>query len=130
MRILFLDDKHERHKIFKSRSIGCVVDCAFTAQEAIDLLGRNTYELVMLDHELSEEFEMQMREDTEDGRTVARWCAECPDRFASTVFVVHSLNLPAGSIMVDTLLNAGLDARQVPFGWKKFLRTATGCDFS
>ena len=70
MNILFLDDSKERTKTFLSRCPSAV--CVETAQECIEELKNNEYEILYLDHDLSDQvFIDSSREDT--GMEVVRW---------------------------------------------------------
>lgn len=53
-RVLFLDDDPQRHREFK-RDIGTNGDFVYTAEECIEKLKSNTYDVVSLDHDLGGE---------------------------------------------------------------------------
>lgn len=91
MRILFLDDMKSRRDVFKQKSIGCSVDFATTAQEAIDFLRKNEYDAIYLDHDLEDEHYQCNKDDHEDGRFVAKKLLEMAQHHGKTV-IVHSLN--------------------------------------
>ncbi len=123
LRILFLDDSVDRHRVFARNAVGCQVDPAYTAQQAIDLLSQNEvyYDLVFLDHDLGgPESEGLLLDDVADGRFVTRWIEANASRFGPTTFIVHSLNEPARVQMVKMLDDADLVAYAVPFAWTKF----------
>src|SRR5689334_19670090 len=53
MKILFLDDMEERHRLFKIRNIGRDVTHVYNAKEAIEALNSTKFDVVSLDHDLS-----------------------------------------------------------------------------
>lgn len=107
MRILFLDDMKSRRDVFQQKAIGCVVDFAITAQEAIDLLKKNEYDVIYLDHDLEEEHYHVTKDDHEDGRFVARHLKDMTQHHGKIV-VVHSLN-PAGRANIKSILDVHFD---------------------
>ena len=131
MRILFLDDNKERHKAFQQRAIGCIVDYAWDADEAMTLLGSGKeYDLIMLDHDLGgPEAEGFLLDDGKDGRTVAGFIAEQHPKHEKATIVVHSLNDAGGMIMISVLRNKGFIAHRVPFAWRMFEKTENGITF-
>lgn len=104
MRILFLDDNHDRHHAFRSLSIGHVVDHAYTARQAIDFLRENRYDLVSLDHDLDWQATAGLTPLEETGYVVADFIAAMES--APTVVNVHSLNPVGAARMMDTLQSA------------------------
>lgn len=123
MRILFLDDNPERHRVFGRTAAGHAVDHAYTAAEAIAFLRGDTYEVVYLDHDLGgPESEGLILDGVEDGRFVAHWIAEHAHDMPGTFFVVHSLNFAGAEAMMALLRGVGLEARRIPFAWTMELR--------
>jgi CheY-like chemotaxis protein len=118
MRILFLDDNPNRHNTMQANSMGAVVDHVYSAAEAIDHLSREEYDLIMLDHDLSEDPDMVLS--TPDGSYVAEYMAQHLVQHSDTPVVIHSLNPPGSQNMMNMLLNGGYsDVRIVPFAWRK-----------
>lgn len=117
MKILFLDDSSERAAVFRRNSVGHDVTYCTTAAEAIDALASAAFDRAYLDHDLDEEHQNQVRDDLEDGRTVARSLASDPERHRDCLFVLHSLNEPARRAMCDILRDAGLRGILHPFAW-------------
>lgn len=130
MRIMFLDDNENRRKAFKQRSIGCVVDFACNADEALAfLLGEQSYDLIMLDHDLGGPAEEGLLlEDAKDGRYVVKGLVESKKHLDTTI-VVHSLNGAGAEVMLFHLVQAGYEAHYLPFGWRRFEKTEKGCHF-
>lgn len=130
MRILFLDDNEKRRQAFKQNSIGCVVDFACNADEALAfLLGEQTYDLIMLDHDLGGPMEEGLLlEDAKDGRYVVKGLVDSKKHLDTTI-VVHSLNGAGAEVMLFHLVLAGYEAHYLPFGWRRFKKTEKGCNF-
>ncbi len=127
MKVLFLDDDKNRHAVFRSNAIGCSVDKAFTAQEAINLLDDNDdYDVIFLDHDLNWETNNQLNDDEEDGRTVARHLSLIKN-YSETTVVIHSLNNSGGLIMKGILEDADFsDVHYIPFAWKLWKQSPEG----
>jgi CheY-like chemotaxis protein len=96
-----------RRDIFRQNAIGCSVDFAITAQEAIDLLKKNEYDVIYLDHDLEESHYCVTKEDDKDGRFVARHLLEMTQHHGKIV-IVHSLN-PVGRANIKSILNTHFD---------------------
>lgn len=124
MRVLFLDDEESRFRALLGTPSAKIITWAQTANEAIRFLSKGCFDLVMLDHDLSEEHYVALLEGREPsgpatGFDVAKWMAENAERFATATIVIHSLNAPAAERMARCLIDAGLYARRIPFGWLK-----------
>jgi len=102
MKILFLDDMKSRRDRFQQSAIGHSVDFAITAQEAIDLLDKNEYDAIYLDHDLEESHYHITKEDDKDGRFVANHLRAMKQHHGKIV-IVHSLN-PDGRANIKSLL--------------------------
>lgn len=103
MKILFLDDMKSRRDVFQQNAIGHSVDFAITAQEAIELLKKNEYDVIYLDHDLEESHYHSKKEDDEDGAFVARHLRDMKQHHGKIV-IVHSLN-PDGRANIKSLLH-------------------------
>lgn len=119
MRILFLDDDESRHHTFKRHSIGHDVTFVFDAGGAIAALEAAAFDLVYLDHDLGGPASQNRLDYAFDGRHVARWVADHASAFASTKFLIHSLNYAGAEGMMWTLRDTGLTACVRPFAWTK-----------
>jgi CheY-like chemotaxis protein len=98
MRILFLDDMETRHKHFRRTSLGNVeIVPAWTADEAIKLLQEQEFDIVSLDHDLTELQTLGFMDAEKTGYSVACFIAEMPEEKRPKVVVVHSLN-PSGAV--------------------------------
>jgi CheY-like chemotaxis protein len=108
--ILFLDDDHNRIEQFRQHCTWCTV--VETAQEAIDKLSNEEFNIVFLDHDLGGE--QMVSSDREDcGMEVVRWISE--NKPTIDQIIVHTLNIDAGLQMVSRLKGAGYPTDQVPF---------------
>jgi CheY-like chemotaxis protein len=120
MKILFLDDNPSRHRAMRKNSIGTSVDYVFTADEALQNLNKKTYDLIMLDHDLSEDEKPNMI--VADGYYVASYMAKKMKQHRETPVIIHSLNPTGASRMHDVLENAGyMFVHQIPFAWDKIM---------
>ena len=111
MRILMIDDERCRFDEFvKNNPHAEVCEYAPNFTLGVTYLASFRYDLVLLDHDLGEE---------KTGQDIVSCIANNASRFASTAFIVHSLNRPAAVEMGRTLKQAGLRAAVKPFYWQK-----------
>ena len=89
---LFLDDDKIRHAKFMEMSIGHVVTQAWTAQEAIEALRQNAYDVVFLDHDLNGAVYVDSFGEEETGYTVAKWIADNASLVNIGRIIIHSYN--------------------------------------
>lgn len=113
MNVLFLDDSPERRSRFTS--LVPHGQCVETAQECIDRLASQSWDVVFLDHDLGGEAMMPTTHQN-SGSAVVRWMIE--QRSPVRYVVVHSLNSPAATGMVSDLKGAGYAAEYHPWGWQ------------
>lgn len=110
-KILFLDDNKNRHNKIAPH-LGNY-DAAYTADEAIRFLIRNTYDLIFLDHDLGgKEFVDSFCEET-TGYTVAKWMVENEYKTDALV-IIHSLNDGGAANMMSIMKNKYYLSR-IPF---------------
>lgn len=100
MKILIVDDQHERHMGLRQQLFGHETTHAFGYTEAVADLKHNVYDCLYLDHDLA-------NNDVRDGRAltgydIACWLEEHPGRCPPQV-VVHSHN-PGGAARILTAL--------------------------
>lgn len=118
MKILFLDDDHQRHTRFRFRTIGNDVTHVYTADEAIDhLTTRGPYDEVWLDHDLSEQASVGIyHPDERTGYHVACFIAETlAPELRPPLVIVHSLNPSGATRMHAALASGGIKVRREPF---------------
>lgn len=121
MKILILDDDHDRHTIFAKQYAGHELTHVFNVAGAQAALSAEKFDLVSLDHDLGE----VIAETQPDGNVVLAertgydvvlyLVSEVPrDRWPGEA-IVHSWNAPKGKKMVATLKQHGQAARYCPF---------------
>ena len=109
MKILVLEDNHERHKSFK-KNFGWFngertdLQIVETAKEAIELFDKNKYDMAFLDHDLGNEV-MVASEKPGTGYEVACWLEAHPDKQPKDI-VIHSLNPDGAHRMGQALKKA------------------------
>ncbi|HEX8144349.1 MAG TPA: cyclic-phosphate processing receiver domain-containing protein [Pyrinomonadaceae bacterium] len=119
-RILIVEDDPLRCAWFEQRFAGHHMDVTCNVAEAIRWLGAHDYNVILLDHDLTEEHYFSDEHDDErTGYAVAAWLAEHPDRHPEALIVIHSLNYVGAQRMLDALRDAGRDAEHVPFHYLK-----------
>lgn len=100
MRILIIDDQHERHEGFRTILDGHRLTHAFGYGEAVADLQHNRYDMVCLDHDLALNDVVGGRALT--GHDIAKWLASRPDRCPPQI-LVHSHN-PVGAQNIEAEL--------------------------
>lgn len=115
--ILFLDDMEERHREFGRISIGHWVAHVFSAEDAIDILGKVKFDQVFLDHDLSrEDIMIKVGEDGKvpTGMTVVDHIITMEDPPPDVI--IHSCNGPARTEMHRRLEEkTQIRVRSIPF---------------
>ena len=119
-RVLFLDDMKTRHATFReaTSNLDIIVDAAWDADEAIQMLKDRPYDQVFLDHDLSEEDIMtEVGEKTSVPTGMAVVDFICMMEKPPMDVFVHSCNEPAAREMARRLRdsNENLKVRQLPF---------------
>lgn len=103
MRILFLDDNHERHRCFRKKAKNHTVDRAYTYDEATQYISKFTYDLIYLDHDLAPmDANYNYNPNERTGYDVAKFLSQVEHNFGKIVFV-HSLN-PSGRENIKSVL--------------------------
>jgi len=105
MKVLIVEDEDYRLNWFLDRIGNC--DIAKDVQTAINFLTKNTYDYIMLDHDLNGYLE-NPSEST--GYEVAKFIAGTPNEKAE--IIVHTVN-PAGAQAICSILP---NAKPLPFG--------------
>ena len=115
MRILFLDDDGLRHDRFRSMvAPSHSVRYVWTAEEAIEALLTDSFDIACLDHDLGGKQFVPSEGAEATGYTVAKAIAEM-DRKPAQV-IVHSFNAVGAQNMVECLTAAGVNAVRLLFG--------------
>ena len=100
--VLFLDDSPERCKAFRSAFPSATI--VTTAEECIQKLQDDVFDVVCLDHDLGDKVYVQVGTSGHGG-DVVRWIVENKPRIRDVI--IHSMNEPASEWMEATLQDAG-----------------------
>jgi CheY-like chemotaxis protein len=116
LRILIVEDDVVRLSWFDQCFSRHQRDVTDRVQTATQWLAQREYDLIFLDHDLTEEhyFEV-MADDGLTGYVVAEWLAENPQQQSAARIIIHSLNYPGSDRMLAVLLRSGRDALHIPF---------------
>jgi CheY-like chemotaxis protein len=112
MNMLMLDDDAWRYVFQKRRTPAARIVWVKTAPAAIRRARANSFDVVMLDHDL--------RPLDGNGMQVARALARSPGLSSGAVYVVHSMNLAQGPRMRRALAQGGLSVAHMPFWIRPF----------
>jgi len=114
--VFLLDDDTRRHVWFAKRFAGDQLDIAEDVQTARDLLEKNFYDAIFLDHDLlPEHYNSDTTDDERTGYAIATWLAAQPELHRAATIVVHTRNADGAIRMVEKLRRAGRSAEFVPF---------------
>jgi len=120
MRILVLEDMPERISAFKQKFIGKNVDFTDNPNEAKDLLIKNKYDAIFLDHDLKpEHYGMVRGNDDETGYSVAKFLTDRPDISRNADIYIHSLSESGSDRMFRKLKETRQKVIKKTFAWKK-----------
>ena len=115
-RILIVEDDDVRCAWFAQKYAGREVDLTCDVREAIAWLASREYNVILLDHDLTEEhYYSDTPDDDNTGYAAAEWLASHPDRQRDATIVIHSLNYFGAERMLERLRGAGRTAEHVPF---------------
>lgn len=106
MRILILEDDGGRINNFIEMLHSHNLDITENAYDAIDMLERNIYDIIFLDHDLGE--------GNGSGSLVAAFLSQID--YGEAVIIIHSWNVPASNAMVNYIPSA----RQAPYNTESF----------
>lgn len=116
IRVFLLDDDVRRHQWFALRFKGDLIDVAETVGQAQQLLEKNAYDALFLDHDLHpEHYNSTTPDDERTGYAVACWLASNPQYQPASTILVHTRNADGAMRMVEELRRAGRSAEYVPF---------------
>ena len=116
MKILFLDDFQDRHDIFREQySKDHRITHVYTAEEAIEALKVDKFDLLHLDHDLEGiyEYDFQMKN---CGSAVAEWIKAnlSSDKYPRQV-VIHSWNVQGAENMKSLITPLGIPVELLRF---------------
>ncbi|HEV8369703.1 MAG TPA: cyclic-phosphate processing receiver domain-containing protein [Pyrinomonadaceae bacterium] len=116
IRVFLLDDDERRHKWFKTRFKGDVLDIADNVAKAQEMLEAGSYDAIFLDHDLHpEHYHAESTDDERTGYAVASWLSSNPELQRASTILVHTRNADGAMRMVAELRKAGRSAEYVPF---------------
>jgi CheY-like chemotaxis protein len=116
MRILIVEDDEARCVWFGRKFAGDELDVTCDVGQAFAWLAEREYEMILLDHDLTEEHYFSDEPDDErTGYAVAAWLASHPDRQRDATIIIHSLNYLGADRMLAALREAGREAEHIPF---------------
>jgi CheY-like chemotaxis protein len=114
--VFLLDDDERRHQWFQKRFAKDRLDIAETPEEAKELLSKNTYDAIFLDHDLlPEHYKSNEPDDENTGFAVAAWLAANPDVNPAARILVHTRNADAAIRMIEKMREAGRQAEYAPY---------------
>lgn len=115
-RVLVVEDDSARILVFKKLLVGYIADFSDNASEAIELLAKEKYDALFLDHDLGN----RMYVDSNDPNTGYQLAKHIAEKELDFKIFVHSLN-PAG---VDNIVSVLPNAIRLPFTriYKSYLR--------
>ena len=107
MRVLIVEDSHNRMHYFRMNLVGTSIDHADRIQHADGLIRANTYDIVFLDYDLDEAgLNVGCGGDVANLISLLTTFAQYPSNKAR--HIVHSLNPSGAKYMFDTVREAGL----------------------
>lgn len=116
MRVLIVEDDDTRCVWFQQQFANADLDVTSDVQKAFEWLTARDYDVILLDHDLTEEHYLSDAPDDEHtGYAIAAWLAAHPDRQLDSTIIIHSLNFQGTERMLDALHEAGRDAEHIPF---------------
>jgi len=115
--VLLLDDDERRHRWFKRRFEGDELDIAESVAEAKDLLAKNTYDAIFLDHDLlPHHYESNDHGDMANtGYAIAEFLNEHANLQRAATIIVHTRNADAAIPMVQKLRETGRNVEYCAF---------------
>ena len=107
--VFLLDDDNRRHRWFKKRFVGDELDIAETVEEAKEILAKNNYDAIFLDHDLlPHHYESNDHDDfSSTGYAIAEWLNDNRDIQRASTIIVHTRNADAAIKMVEKLRESG-----------------------
>ena len=116
IRVFLLDDDERRHKWFRTRFKGDLLDIADNVLTAQEKLATTAYDAIFLDHDLHpEHYHAESTDDERTGYAVALWLSANPEVQKASTILVHTRNADGAMRMVEKLREAGRSAEYVPF---------------
>ena len=114
MKILILEDSHQRHHQFRINFIGHLLTIVETVPECIEALQTEEFDAICLDHDLGGKEMVKSGDGT--GYEVAVWLTKNKDRTPKHLYI-HSMNSTGAKNMKNVLESAGLSVTYAPGLW-------------
>ena len=116
IRLLFLDDSRARHAALKNWIT--IFDAAFSCDEAISMISAKKYDVLSLDHDLSDEDQMTKPGNPTKERTGSDFAAfVAANKIFCDVIILHSYNDAGANNMANILKGSARQIMRVPFGF-------------
>lgn len=115
---LVLDDSEDRNNEFRKRFLEKGIsnyDITTTADECIEALRNETYDVIFLDHDLGGDI-MVESSNHNTGYTVAKWLCD-NESHKDAIIVLHSLNVIGRHNMKDMFLKNEYHVIDHPWAW-------------
>ncbi len=120
MRILIVEDDETRCHWFKQKFADAELDVTCDVAQAARWLAERDYNLILLDHDLTEaHYYSNEPDDEHTGYAVAAWLAAHPGSQHDATILIHSLNYTGADRMLSVLREAGREAEHVPFPYMR-----------
>ncbi len=115
--VMVLDDDDRRHRWFRKRFAGDMVDTAETVEEAKELLTDSSYDAIFLDHDLlPHHYESNDHDDfANTGYAIAEFLDQNPQLQRAATIIVHTRNADAAIPMVQKLRESGRNVEYCAF---------------
>ena len=115
--VFLLDDDRRRHRWFEKRFDGDSLVIAETVSEAKELLEKEAFDAIFLDHDLlPHHYESNDHDDfANTGFAIAEWLNERSDLQRAATIIVHTRNADAAIPMVQKLREAGRNVEYCAF---------------
>lgn len=115
--VMLLDDDERRHRWFRKRFAGDIVDIAETVDEAKELLSTGSYDAIFLDHDLlPHHYESNDHDDfASTGYAIAEFLNQRPELQRASTIIVHTRNADAAIPMVTKLRESGRNVEYCAF---------------
>ncbi|HXF43762.1 MAG TPA: cyclic-phosphate processing receiver domain-containing protein [Pyrinomonadaceae bacterium] len=117
IKVFLLDDDGRRHRWFQKRFKGDTIEIAQTPSEAIEILSKEIFDAIFLDHDLlPHHYESNDHGDEENtGMAVVKWLERRPEINKAATYIVHTRNADAAIPMVMKLRSSGRKAEYCAF---------------
>ena len=115
--VMLLDDDERRHRWFRKRFAGDILDVAENVEEAKKLLLQGSYDAIFLDHDLlPHHYESNDHDDfATTGYAIAEFLNERPELQRASTIIVHTRNADAAIPMVMKLRESGRNVEYCAF---------------